>query len=139
MSRGKIPGGGSKACALTAPIDTLMMLPYEIKSGDTHLRYSALIFMGILILAAIPIASNPTATSPASVRQSSQLAFEGDGLLSGIPYVWQEINGFCSWAATAMAMQHAGAPVELHDLFALSTVGFSYAYIRFNDTMLMFP
>ncbi len=139
MSRGKIPGGGSKACALTAPIDTLMMLPYGIKSGDTHLRYSALIFMAILVLAAIPVAANPIATSPASERSSSQLTYEGEGLLSGVPYVWQEINGFCAWAATAMAMQHAGAPVDLHDLFALSTVGFSYAYIRYNDTMLMFP
>ncbi|MGY5862033.1 MAG: C39 family peptidase [Candidatus Thorarchaeota archaeon] len=103
------------------------------------MRYSALIFMAILLLAAIPVASNSTAMSSASVRQSSQLAYDGDGLLSEVPYVWQEINGFCSWAATAMAMQHAGAAVELHDLFALSTVGFSYAYIRFNDTMLMFP
>ncbi len=139
MSSVQIPGGGSKACALTVPIDTLMMLLYGIKSGDTHLRYSALIFMTILVLAAIPIAANPLATSPANVHQSSQLAYEGDVLLSDVPYVWQEINGFCSWAATAMAMQHAGAPVELHDLFALSTVGFSYAYIRYNDTMLMFP
>ncbi|MHA1485531.1 MAG: hypothetical protein ACTSPR_09515 [Candidatus Thorarchaeota archaeon] len=139
MSRGTIPGGGSKVCALTAPIDTLMMLPYGIKSGDTHLRYSALIFMAIIILAAIPVTANPTATSPAREPPSSQLAYEGEGLLSGVPYIWQEINGFCAWAATAMAMQHAGAPVDLHDLFALSTVGFSYAYIRYNDTMLMFP
>ena len=139
MNRGTIPGGGPKACASTAPIDTLMMLSYGVKSGDTHLRYSALIFMAILVLAAIPISANRPTTSPTSVHQSSQLAYEGDGLLSEVPYVWQEINGFCAWAATAMAMQHAGAPVELHDLFALSTIGFSYAYIRFNDTMLMFP
>ncbi len=55
------------------------------------------------------------------------------------PYVWQEINGFCAWAATAMAMQYAGVDIDLYDVFAASSVGFSFAYFHINDTMLMFP
>ncbi len=59
--------------------------------------------------------------------------------MTDVPYVWQEINGFCAWAATAMALQYAGADVGMHDVFALSSIGFSYAYIHYNDTILMYP
>jgi hypothetical protein len=64
---------------------------------------------------------------------------QGGVLLTGIPYVWQEINGFCAWAATSSVMQYHGADVSLHDLFALSGIGFSFAYIRYNDTLLIYP
>ncbi|TFF93113.1 hypothetical protein EU546_06660, partial [Candidatus Thorarchaeota archaeon] len=62
-----------------------------------------------------------------------------EGLVPGVQYVWQEINGFCAWAATAMAMQAAGADVGLYDVFAASTIGFSFAYFDMNDTRLLFP
>ncbi|MFW9786458.1 MAG: BtrH N-terminal domain-containing protein [Candidatus Thorarchaeota archaeon] len=61
------------------------------------------------------------------------------GLLPAKDYVWQEINGFCAWAATTMAMQYAGVSLTMYDVFAASTIGFSFAYFRFDDTMLMFP
>ncbi|MFW9984826.1 MAG: C39 family peptidase, partial [Candidatus Odinarchaeota archaeon] len=47
-----------------------------------------------------------------------------------VPYVWQEINGFCLWAALSMVFQHAGAPLDLANLFAVSGVGFSSVYVR---------
>lgn len=62
-----------------------------------------------------------------------------EAILPPVSYVWQEINGFCAWAATAMAMQYAGADVSLYDVFAASSIGFSFAYFHINDTMLMFP
>jgi hypothetical protein len=62
-----------------------------------------------------------------------------DALLPPQEYVWKEINGFCAWAATAMAMQYAGVDVDLYDVFALSTIGFSFAYFKFDDTFLVFP
>ncbi len=68
-----------------------------------------------------------------------QVIAQEDVLISGVPYVWQEINGFCAWAATSSVMQYHGADITLHDLFALSGIGFSFAYIRYNDTLLMFP
>lgn len=60
-------------------------------------------------------------------------------VLEGVPYVWQEINGFCAWAATSIVMQYEGAPLDLHDIFAVSGVGFSFAYYQRNDTLLIFP
>jgi len=62
-----------------------------------------------------------------------------EAILPSVPYVWQEINGFCAWAATAMAMQYAGADVPLYDVFAASSIGFSFAYFNINDTLLMIP
>ncbi len=62
-----------------------------------------------------------------------------EAILPPVSYVWQEINGFCAWAATAMAMQYAGADVSLYDVFAASSIGFSFAYFHINDTMLMIP
>jgi hypothetical protein len=62
-----------------------------------------------------------------------------EALLPSKSYVWQEINGLCAWAAVAMAMQYAGANLNLYDVLAGSSVGFSFAYFHINDTMLMFP
>ena len=56
--------------------------------------------------------------------------------VNDVPYVWQEINGFCHWAALSMVFQHAGAPLDLANLFAVSGVGFSSVYIR--DTSFAF-
>jgi len=66
-------------------------------------------------------------------------ALSAEAVLPPVSYVWQEINGFCAWAATAIAMQYAGVDVSLYDVFAASTIGFSFAYFNINDTLLMFP
>lgn len=84
--------------------------------------------------------------TPAIVQSNSDYTnFEtshitsAEAILPPVTYVWQEINGFCAWAATTMAMQYAGADVSLYDVFAASSIGFSFAYFHINDTMLMFP
>ncbi len=59
--------------------------------------------------------------------------------ISGVPYVWQELNGFCTWAALTTAFRCAGADIDMYDMFALTGVGFSFAYLRYNDTMIMYP
>ncbi|MFW9909752.1 MAG: hypothetical protein ACFFEF_14365 [Candidatus Thorarchaeota archaeon] len=91
----------------------------------------------LLLLSLMPFPANvaeDTASSPTPTFLPSE-----EVLLSGIPYVWQEINGFCAWAATSVAMQAAGADLDLYDVFAASTIGFSFAYIHYNDTILMYP
>ncbi len=60
-------------------------------------------------------------------------------VLQGVPYVWQEINGFCNWAATTILLRYAGVEMTMHDLLAVSGVGFAFAYIKYNDTMMAFP
>ena len=84
--------------------------------------------------------------TPAIVQSNSDYAIpelvyapSAEAILPPVSYVWQEINGFCAWAATAMAMQYAGADVSLYDVFAATSIGFSFAYFNINDTMLIFP
>jgi hypothetical protein len=77
---------------------------------------------------------------PISIQVATSIpANDNSALLPGVDYVWQEINGFCAWAATTIAMRYAGVGVDLHDVFAISGIGFSFAYIRYNDTLLMYP
>ncbi len=63
----------------------------------------------------------------------------GYGHISGVPYQWQEINGFCHWSALSMVLQYAGAPLDLGSLFAASGIGFSASYLRFEDLTLFLP
>ncbi len=100
------------------------------------LKISMATVMILVVLIVLPVLSQDSAILPE--KQSSFIVADS-GLLPSRDYVWQEINGFCAWAATAMAMQYAGVDLTLHDVFAASTVGFSFAYFRFDDTWLMFP
>ena len=94
----------------------------------------AIIILAVLIItpSIVQAKSNYTITGP-------NFAMSGAAILPPKTYVWQEINGFCAWAATAMAMQYAGADVNLYDVFAASSVGFSFAYFHVNDTILIYP
>ncbi len=90
----------------------------------------------VMILVVLPISTREFTT----LAQTESLFFPADsGLLPAHSYVWQEINGFCAWAATTMAMQYAGVDITMYDVFAATTIGFSFAYFRFDDTFLMFP
>ncbi len=100
------------------------------------MKYAAL---GLFLLLVVPFI--PMATSNVSITNAptNQFLPSSAAELSGIPYAWQEINGFCAWAATAMALQYIGVNVNMHDVFAASTIGFSFAYIHYNDTILVYP
>jgi hypothetical protein len=101
------------------------------------MRYLALALTLIFIMTFSPMVT--TEHNPDVVASHTSFSLADDGLVEGVPYVWQEINGFCAWAATSIAFQAAGVDADLHDIFALSTIGFSFAYIRFNDTLLLAP
>ena len=97
------------------------------------MKSSSVAILAFVLLFVIPLgAQGATAPQPTFVPSA-------DALLAPQDYVWQEINGFCSWAATAMAMQYAGVDLDLYDVFATSTIGFSFAYFRFDDALLLFP
>jgi len=96
-------------------------------------RHPAVIMVATLLCVtalSLPIdAATLTSTQQDTTCQSSA----GYGYLSDIPYQWQEINGFCHWSALSMALRHAGAPLDLHNLFAASGIGFSAGYIRYEE------
>jgi hypothetical protein len=99
-------------------------------------KSSRLVVIGFVMLLALPVVIGD---SHQMLSIDNTYSPSSDGIVPGVKYVWQEINGFCAWAATAMAMQAAGVDVNLYDVFAASTIGFSFAYFSMNDTRLLFP
>ncbi len=115
----------------------ILMISKGIKSTElTSVKLYSIAALILIVLLVVPI----TAQEPAAIVDSqSQFTVSDAGLLPPQEYVWQEMNGFCAWAATTMAMQYAGVDVSMYDVFAATTIGFSFAYFRFDDTLLMYP
>ncbi len=90
----------------------------------------------LIVLLTVPFTTYESTTM---IKRQQSFTIADTGLLPAQDYVWQEINGFCAWAATTMAMQYAGVDITMYDVFAATTIGFSFAYFRFDDTFLMFP
>ena len=113
------------------------MIPHGITRAELMpMKPSSVAAIILVVLIMLPvIAHEPTAI----IEYQSTFTVAAEGLLPSQDYVWQEINGFCAWAATTMAMQYAGVDITMHDVFAASTIGFSFAYFRFDDTLLMYP
>ena len=61
------------------------------------------------------------------------------GEVTGVPYVWQELNGFCHWATLSMALQKIGFQLDLAKVFAATGIGFSAAYVRYEDIWKYMP
>jgi hypothetical protein len=110
-----------------------------------ELVFTELIFMKMRLFALLIVV---TLLMPVMVQNNSLMisnnvgsdyTLSNEGLIEGVPYVWQEINGFCSWAAASIMFQSAGVPADMFTLFAASTVGFSFASARYNATLIAFP
>lgn len=95
----------------------------------------------IIILTIILSVSAPRAidTNSSSVVKIDYSLPTEAGEVTGVPYVWQEINGFCNWASVTMALQHIGVSLDLHGLFAASGIGFSASYLRFEENLMFWP
>jgi hypothetical protein len=113
------------------------MISHDTKSFESiPMKPSSVAAMILVVLLVVPVLNQEPTTL---IQRESSFIVSETGLLPAHDYVWQEINGFCAWAATTMAMQYAGVDLTMHDVFAASTIGFSFAYFRFDDTLLMFP
>ncbi len=68
---------------------------------------------------------------------ATPISLKSETYIEEIPYVWQEINGFCHWASVSMALQHIGLPLNLYDVFSLTGIGFSAVYVSYQDIQMM--
>ncbi|MHA3962180.1 MAG: BtrH N-terminal domain-containing protein [Candidatus Thorarchaeota archaeon SMTZ1-45] len=114
------------------PYDLLNLYSNEMAFVKT---YSLAIAIIVSLLVLPIVLQEPTDV----FENQSSIILADDVLLPAEDYVWQEINGFCAWASTTMAMRYAGVDLTMYDVFAASTIGFSFAYFRFDDTLLIFP
>ncbi|MGY5852518.1 MAG: C39 family peptidase, partial [Candidatus Thorarchaeota archaeon] len=94
----------------------------------------------IVLLTALLLTSIPNTSVTLSVEQT-QSTHELSAVVStpDVPYVWQEINGFCHWAALSMLLQYIDIDLDLYSLFSISGIGFSSLYVREEGTMAFFP
>ena len=99
-------------------------------------KIGIIIILAIILSAGAPRASDTSTTSIVKIDTNpSDLA----GEVTGVPYVWQEINGFCYWATLSMALQSIGVQLDLAEVFAASGIGFTAGYVRYEDTWSFFP
>jgi hypothetical protein len=61
------------------------------------------------------------------------------GYVEEVPYVWQQINGYCFPSALSMALQSMGIEMDLATLFAVTGAGFSAVYVNVEDMWAFFP
>ncbi len=98
-----------------------------------------------LILLSIIVLSPITNTTSISDYQPDNVFYELNNtdtsqyIISDVPYVWQEINGLCAWAALTILFQHMGINVTLDQILDVSGVGFAFYYLRADPTLLFYP
>lgn len=59
--------------------------------------------------------------------------------ITGVPYVWQEVNGFCFPSALSMVLQSMGLDLSLYDILATSGSGFSVVSVSMGKAMTLYP
>lgn len=96
--------------------------------------YSSILVFSLLLMASMPISLNDETVivKPISNYSSSEE-------ISGVPYVWQEINGFCFPSALSMVLQSMGLDLNLYDILAATGSGFSMVSVCIDETMMLFP
>ncbi|MFW9976270.1 MAG: C39 family peptidase, partial [Candidatus Thorarchaeota archaeon] len=70
---------------------------------------------------------------------TQELNFSLSQEITDVPYVWQEVNGFCFPSALSMVLQSMGLDLGLYDILAASGSGFSMVSISVDETMTFFP
>ncbi len=94
----------------------------------------------ILLIIILPILVIPVGVIPGSADVSTQeLNFSLSEEITDVPYVWQEVNGFCFPSALSMVLQSMGLDLSLYDILAASGSGFSMVSISVEETMTFFP
>ena len=95
-----------------------------------HVRDKIGIFIILVIILSVSVLGSSDIDTTGVVSSEYSPSVDSEEV-TGVPYVWQEINGFCMWAAVSMAIQHAGVPLDLYDLFATFITAFIHLFIVF--------
>ncbi|MFW9963846.1 MAG: C39 family peptidase, partial [Candidatus Sifarchaeia archaeon] len=94
-------------------------------------KIGIIIILTIILSVGVPRASTLDTTS--FVRTDYSISADS-GEITDVPYVWQELNGFCHWATISMALQKIGVQLDLAEVFAAFGIGFTAGYVRYEDT-----
>jgi len=94
-----------------------------------------------VVLISILLLLSPSSSSiiPNPMESTTDVKSLSAETLDEVPYIWQEINGFCYSAAATMALQYAGIDISLHEFLAASGLGLSAFYVRSDRIMFFKP
>ena len=92
------------------------------------------IILIIMLSVGVPRASD---TSNSSFMKIDHSLSAESGEVTGVPYVWQELNGLCYWATLSMALSSIGIDLDLAEVCAATGIGFTSSYVRYEDTMML--
>jgi len=98
-----------------------------------------LVLLSIIVLSPITHHTLSWADQPETVLYGLNSIETSQYIISDVPYIWQEINGLCAWAALAIMFQHLGVNVSLNKILDVSGVGFAFYYLRADPTLLFYP
>jgi hypothetical protein len=96
--------------------------------------HSAILIMIVVSMAAIPNGNNKDVEI--NVQNSGYMFSEQ---VDDVPYVWQEVNGFCLPSAMSMVLQSMGMDLSLYDILASSGAGFSMVSLSVDESMTFLP
>lgn len=96
---------------------------------------SAVLAIIMVALLAIPIGVTSNDVSIHTPGFNFSLSEE----VTDVPYVWQEVNGFCFPSALSMVLQSMELDLSLYDILAASGSGFSMVSISVNEAMTFLP
>jgi hypothetical protein len=117
----------------------LQALNARRRRGEIYMKHKVTLlgmaFVALLLPSFLP---NPVSRvySGTEAQFLSPSSSKGAAYLEDIPYVWQEVNGFCHWSSLSMALQFLGLPMNLYDVFAITGIGLSAVYIHLGDTRI---
>jgi hypothetical protein len=103
--------------------------------GLKHVKNSTGIIIVIVILLSLGAPRESTLRT-ASLMSTDYGLPADSGQVTDVPYVWQELNGFCHWATLSMALQSIGIQLDLAEVLAASGAGFTAGYVRYEDIWL---
>ena len=75
--------------------------------------------LSLVVVALLGVSLSTPLVTPNNTTSvvNSFVSAEGYGHIDDVPYVWQEINGYCYWSSVDMALQHIGVPYDLYQSF----------------------
>ncbi|MFW9786125.1 MAG: C39 family peptidase [Candidatus Thorarchaeota archaeon] len=95
--------------------------------------------ISFLLIILVSLASMPIGANNHQQTTTTRSAFTVSEEITNVPYVWQEVNGFCLPSSLSMVLQSMGLDLSLYDILAASGTGFSVVSISVDESMTLLP
>ncbi|MHA2334758.1 MAG: C39 family peptidase [Candidatus Hodarchaeales archaeon] len=111
-----------------------------IKIPDNRFSGFNLAILAMLLILINPFSIMAVQGHLQAVDPSSESGTDDVLLIPSVPYFWQEVNGFCNWAAVTILLDyHTGIDTNLAQTLALSGSGWGFSYLRSGPGLQMLP